>query len=221
MKRHNRAALAVAALALVIPVSGCASLLSPHQTAEYQYNAGDGAWGTVGDVEVRGLMLIMDESGEGPAQLFFTLINKGDSTASVSVEVGGNETKESVKAGESFIQDPESSASDSSEPIVVDDLDAGPGDLADVTVKVGDDERTIRTQVLTNALPYYEEYVPSEKPSESPSDDATQSGEPSEPSQSDEQGEPGEQGEQEQGQPGEQTQQEQGQQDESAAGVNG
>ena len=88
MKRHNRAALAVAALALVIPVSGCASLLSPHQTAEYHYNGGDGASGSVGDVEVRGLMLITDEKGSGPAQLFFTLINKGDSTAKVSVEVG-------------------------------------------------------------------------------------------------------------------------------------
>lgn len=175
MKRHNRAALAVAALALVIPVSGCASLLSPHQTAEYQYNAGDGAWGTVGDVEVRGLLLIMDESGEGPAQLFFTLINKGDSSASVSLDVGGKKMTESVKAGETFVQDPESSASDSTKPVIVDNLDAKAGDLADVTVTVGDKEKTIRTQVLTNALPYYEEYVPTEKPSESPSEDATQS----------------------------------------------
>ncbi|MCF2586964.1 hypothetical protein [Brevibacterium sp. UCMA 11752] len=177
MKRHNRAALAVAALALVIPVSGCASLLSPHQTAEYHYNAGDGAWGSVGDVEVRGLMLIMDESGKGPAQLFFTLINKGDSSAKVSLDVGGKTTTESVKAGETFVQDPESSASTSSKPVIVDSLKAKPGDLADVTVKVGSDEKTIRTQVLSNSLPYYEQYVPTEKPSESPSEDATQPGE--------------------------------------------
>ncbi|SMX84453.1 hypothetical protein [Brevibacterium antiquum] len=177
MKRHNRAALAVAALALVIPVSGCASLLSPHQTAEYHYNAGDGAWGSVGDVEVRGLMLIMDESGEGPAQLFFTLINKGDSSASVSLDVGGKKTTESVKPGETFVQDPESSASTSSKPVIVDSLKTKPGDLADVTVKVGSDEETIRTQVLSNSLPYYEQYVPTEKASESPSDDASQSSE--------------------------------------------
>ena len=100
MKRHNRAALAVAALALVIPVSGCASLLSPHQTAEYHYNGGDGASGSVGDVEVRGLMLITDEKGSGPAQLFFTLINKGDSTAKVSVEVADTTVSESIKAGD-------------------------------------------------------------------------------------------------------------------------
>ncbi|WP_231442890.1 hypothetical protein [Brevibacterium zhoupengii] len=174
MKRHNRAALAVAALALVIPVSGCASLLSPHQTAEYHYNAGDGAWGSVGDVEVRGMMLIMDESGEGPAQLFYTLINKGDSTASVSIDVGEKKQKESVKAGETYVQDPESSASSSSKPVIVDGLKAQPGDLADITVTVGDDEKTIRTQVLSNSLPYYEQYVPTEKPSESPSEDASQ-----------------------------------------------
>lgn len=187
MKRHNRAALAVAAVALIIPVSGCASMLSPHQTAEYHYNAGDGAWGSVGDVEVRGMMLIMDESGKGPAQLFYTLINKGDSTASVSLEVGEKTQKESVKAGETYVQDPESSAATSTKPVIVDGLKAKPGDLADVTVKVGDDEKTIRTQVLSNSLPQYEEYVPSEKPSESPSEDA--SAPSGDASQSGEQGE--------------------------------
>ena len=182
MKRHNRAALAVAALALVIPVSGCASLLSPHQTADYQYNAGDGAWGSVGDVEVRGLMLIMDESGKGPAQLFFTLINKGDSTAEVALEVGGNTTTEKVKAGETFVQDPQSPASTTSKVITIDSLKAKPGDLAEVNVKVGGDEKTIQAQVLSNALPYYEEYVPTEAPSQSSEEDATKSGEPSESS---------------------------------------
>lgn len=182
MKRHNRAALAVAALALVIPVSGCASLLSPHQTAEYTYNAGDGAWGSVGDVEVRGLMLIMDEAGEGPAQLFFTLINKGDSAASVSLDVGGQKTTESVKPGKTFVQDPQSSATSSKKPIVVDGLKAKPGDLAEVTVKVGSDEKTIQTQVLSNSLPYYEEYVPDKKSSDSPSEGTSQSSEGASPS---------------------------------------
>lgn len=172
MKRHNRAALAVAALALVIPVSGCASLLSPHQTAEYHYNGGDGASGTVGDVEVRGLMLIMDESGEGPAQLFFTLINKGDDSAKVSVDVAGTSVSETVKSGGSFIQDPESPATSDKDIITVDGLDAKPGDLVDVTVKNGSDEKTIQTQLLTDVLPYYKEYVPTESPSDMPSESA-------------------------------------------------
>ncbi|WP_210603267.1 hypothetical protein [Brevibacterium oceani] len=175
MKRHNRAALAVAALALVIPVSGCASLLSPHQTAEYHYNGGDGASGTVGDVEVRGLMLIMDEKGEGPAQLFFTLLNKGDSTADVTIEASGTTVDESVKAGETFVQDPKSPETTSKDVVTVDKLDAQPGDLVDITVTVGGEEKTIRTQVLSDSLPYYEEYVPTESPSSVPSDDATSS----------------------------------------------
>jgi hypothetical protein len=168
MKRHNRAALAVAALALVVPVSGCASLLSPHQTAEYHYNGGDGAWGTVGDVEVRGLMLITDETGEGPAQLFFTLINKGDSTAKVSVDVAGTSVTESVKAGETFVQDPESPATTTEDVVTVDQLDAEPGDLVEVTVGVGGEEKIIEAQLLTDSLPYYEQYVPSESPSNVP-----------------------------------------------------
>ena len=170
MKRHNRAALAVAALALVIPVSGCASLLSPHQTAEYHYNGGDGASGSVGDVEVRGLMLITDEKGSGPAQLFFTLINKGDSTAKVSVEVADTTVSESIKAGDTFVQDPKSPETSSKEVVTVDSLKAKPGDLVDVTVKSGSDEKVIETQLLTNVLPYYEEYVPSDSSSDSPSE---------------------------------------------------
>lgn len=170
MKRHNRAALAVAALALVIPVSGCASLLSPHQTAEYHYNGGDGASGAVGDVEVRGLMLITDKESSGPAQLFFTLINKGDSTAKVSIEVAGTTVSESIKAGDTFVQDPMSPETSSKEVVTVDSLEAEPGDLVDITVKNGSEEKVIETQLLTDALPYYDEYVPSDAPSESPSD---------------------------------------------------
>ena len=170
MKRHNRAALAVAALALVIPVSGCASLLSPHQTAENHYNGGDGASGSVGDVEVRGLMLITDEKGSGPAQLFFTLINKGDSTAKVSVEVADTTVSESIKAGDTFVQDPKSPETSSKEVVTVDSLKAKPGDLVDVTVKSGSDEKVIQTQLLTDVLPYYEEYVPSDSSSDSPSE---------------------------------------------------
>ncbi|MGC2939307.1 MULTISPECIES: hypothetical protein [unclassified Brevibacterium] len=169
MKRHNRAALAVAALALVIPVSGCASLLSPHQTAEYIYNGGDGASGSVGDIEVRGLLLITDEEGSGPAQLFFTLINSGESTAKVSLEVGGTTVSESVKAGETFVQDPKSPETSSEDVVTVDGLKAEPGDLVDITIKNGSDEKVFETQLLTDVLPYYEEYVPSESPSESPS----------------------------------------------------
>ena len=148
MKRHNRAALAVAALALVIPVSGCASLLSPHQTAEYHYNGGDGASGSVGDVEVRGLMLITDEKGSGPAQLFFTLINKGDSTAKVSVEVADTTVSESIKAGDTFVQDPKSPETSSKEVVTVDSLKAKPGDLVDVTVK------TAATRRSSNSAPH-------------------------------------------------------------------
>ncbi|MCI4013141.1 hypothetical protein [Brevibacterium sp. ZH18] len=180
MKRHNRAAIAVAALALVLPVSGCASLLSPHQTADYHYNAGDGAWGTVGDVEVRGLMLVMDKSGDGPAQLFFTLVNKGDSAADVTLKLSGETFKESVDAGQTFVQDPKSSASTKSKPLVIDKLDAKPGDLIDIDVKVGGDEKTIQAQVLSNTLPYYKDSIPTESPSNVPSEDATQSGQPTE-----------------------------------------
>lgn len=173
MKRHNRAALAVAAIALVLPVSGCASLLSPQQTAVYQYNAGDGAWGTIGDIEVRGLLMIMDDSGEGPAQLFFTLINTGSTPLDVTLDVEGESFTETVEAGGTFVQDPQSPESSTTEPIILDDLSARPGDLVDIIVSAGGEEQTIQAQLLSDSLPYYEQYVPTESPSAVPTEEAT------------------------------------------------
>ncbi|WP_309131330.1 hypothetical protein [Brevibacterium sp.] len=172
MKRHNRAALAVAALALVVPMSGCAALLSPQQTADYQYHGGDGASGAVGDVKVRGLLLIADESGQGPAQLFFSLINEGTSPAEVTVSVAGTEVKENVAAGEDFIQYPDSKLS-KAEPVIVEDLKAKVGDLVDVTVAAGGEETVIKAQLLTDVLPYYSDQVPSQDPSQVPSGEPT------------------------------------------------
>ncbi len=172
MNRHNRAALAVAALALVVPMSGCAALLSPQQTADYQYNGGDGAAGAVGDVKVRGLLLIADESGQGPAQLFFSLINEGTSPAKATLSVAGTEVTETVAAGEDFIQYPDSKIS-KSEPIIVEDLQAQIGDLVDVTVEVDGEETVIRTQLLTDVLPYYSDQVPTQSPSAVPSEEPT------------------------------------------------
>ncbi|MCX0276027.1 hypothetical protein NLM24_36245, partial [Nocardia zapadnayensis] len=104
MKRLTRVALAAAAAALVIPVSGCAALLSAQQTHEYRYNGGDGAWTDIEDVAVRGLMLVAED--EEQANLFFTVINNSTEDAQVEISVGDTDVSESVPAGETLVQNP-------------------------------------------------------------------------------------------------------------------
>lgn len=175
MKRLTRIAIVAAAVAVAAPLSGCAALLSAQQTANYEYNAGDGAWGTVGDVEARGVLLIQGESGD--AQLFYTLINKGTETQNVTVEVGGQSFDTSLEAGQSFAQNPSTpvrAGEDPAEPAIISGLDAEVGQLIDVTVSAGGDEQVIRAQVLDGSQPDYKQYEPDGSgPSDLPTDGVT------------------------------------------------
>src|SRR5699024_9066706 len=116
-----------------------------------------------------GLMLITDETGEGPAQLFFTLINKGDSTAKVSVDVAGTSVSESVKAGGTFVQDPESPATSTEDVVTGDPRDAEAGARVAVTVGGGGGEPTLAAQLPAGGLPCSAQDVPSESASAAPS----------------------------------------------------
>src|SRR5699024_10825228 len=105
--------------------------------------------------------------------LFFTLINKADSTAKVSVDVAGTPVSESAKAGETLVQAPGSPAPSTEDVVTVDQLDAEPGDPVAAPGRGGRGQKTTQARPLTDALPSYEQYVPAESPSNVPSEDAT------------------------------------------------
>lgn len=154
MKRLTRVALTAAAAALVIPMSGCAALLSAQQTAEYQYNGGDGAWADIEDVAVRGLMIVSEDGEQGT--LFYTIVNNSADSADVEISVGDAQVSETIPAGESVVQNPESE----SEPVTVSGFDGQPGSLVDVEVTVNGQSETVRAQVLGTDLPEYQDLAP-------------------------------------------------------------
>lgn len=162
MKRPFRAALAAAAVALALPVTGCAALISPQQTHEYQYNGGDGAGTSLDGVDVRGLLLISND--EGKSQLFYTIVNTSQQSARVDISVGSVNRSETVAAGKTVIQDPKNAKSQSKKELIVSGLDAKPGDLTDVAVTINGTKQEVPTQVLDGSLWYYKTLAPSDAP---------------------------------------------------------
>lgn len=158
-KRTARLAVAAAAFAVIAPLTGCANMLSADQTAKYEYNGGDGAWSRedLEGVDIRGLLLIQSE--EGDAQVFYTVINGADESRDVTLEIGPETFSHSLDAGEVFSQNPENPASDA-EPAIISGLDEVPGMLVDVEVTVGSASETIEVQVLDGTLPEYTDLVP-------------------------------------------------------------
>lgn len=158
-KRTARLAVAAAAFAAIAPLTGCANMLSADQTAKYEYHGGDGSWSRedLDGVDVRGLLILQSE--EGDAQVFYTLVNGADEPRTVTLEIGPETYTHSLDAGESFSQNPENPASDA-EPAIISGLNADVGSLLDAEVTVGSTSETIAVQVLDGSIPDYQHLVP-------------------------------------------------------------
>jgi hypothetical protein len=174
-KRPVRIALALTAVAAIVPLSGCAALLSSQQTAQYEYSGGDGAWTELDGVKVRGLVFAQNEQGE--AQVFYTLVNSTNEPRTVSISAGaGSPLTHSLEPNEVFEQYPAGvearSGAAASEPVIVEGLDAVPGEQVDVDVTVGSESETLRVQVLNDEIPYYDGLVPTTSPSGDPTEGA-------------------------------------------------
>ncbi len=172
-KRTARLAVAAAAIAAIAPLSGCANMLSADQTAKYEYHGGDGSWSRedLEGVDIRGLLILQSE--EGDAQVFYTVVNGADESRDVSIEIGPETYTHTVEPDEVMSQNPENPASDA-EPAIISGLDEEIGSLVDVEVTVGGASETIATQVLDGSLPEYADLVPTggaEEPSEAPTDE--------------------------------------------------
>ncbi len=172
MKRLTRAAVAAAAIALVVPVSGCAALLSNQQTHNYIYHGGDGAWASLGGVEFRGILLIANEDNT-EAQLFYTIVNNSQGPAAVTLKVGDYQKQINLKQGEKIVQNPQSSESEGEEAIVK-GLNAQVGEQVDVEVTANDIDKTVRAQLLNADHWYYEDAQPQGSSTGAPTDGATE-----------------------------------------------
>ena len=149
-------------------------MLSADQTANYEYHGGDGAWSRedLEGVDIRGLLLLQSE--EGDAQVFYTVINGADEPRDVTLEVGPETYNHTVEPDEVVSQNPENPASDA-EPAIISGLDEEVGSLFDVEVTVGSESETIAVQVLDGSLPEYADLVPTSG-AEEPTTDPTEEG---------------------------------------------
>lgn len=180
MKWLTRAAVAAAAIALVVPVSGCAALLSNQQTHNYVYHGGDGAWASLGGVDFRGILLIANEDNT-EAQLFYTIVNNSQGPATVTLKVGDYQKQIKLAKGEKIVQNPQSPDFDGEEALVK-GLNAQVGEQVDVEVTANDMDKTVRAQLLNADHWYYEDAqpkgsstgAPTESASEAPTEDATE-----------------------------------------------
>lgn len=158
MKRLSRVALAAAAIALIVPVSGCAALLSSQQTATYKYGAGDGAFMSIGGVNFRGVLLIANEDNSS-AQLFYTIVNNSNGPADVTLSVGDYNQSVSLAKGEVFAQNPQNPTTETA-PAIVNNLGVEAGELVDVNISANGMKNVVRAQVLNGDLWYYEQLQP-------------------------------------------------------------
>ncbi|WP_040347620.1 hypothetical protein [Brevibacterium mcbrellneri] len=180
MKWLTRAAVAAAAIALVVPVSGCAALLSNQQTHNYVYHGGDGAWASLGGVDFRGILLIANEDNT-EAQLFYTIVNNSQGPATVTVKVGDYQKQIKLAKGEKIVQNPQSPGFDGEEALVK-GLSAQVGEQVDVEVTANNMDKTVRAQLLNADHWYYEDAqpkgsstsTPTESASETPTEGATE-----------------------------------------------
>lgn len=171
MKRLTRAAVAAAAIALVVPVSGCAALLSNQQTHNYIYHGGDGAWASLGGVDFRGILLIANEDNS-EAQLFYTIVNNSNGPAKITLKVGDYQKQISLKKGERIVQNPQSPDSEGEEALVK-GLNTQVGEQVDVEVTANGMEKTVRAQLLNAEHWYYEDAQPQGSSTGAPTAGAT------------------------------------------------
>ncbi|GAB3063528.1 hypothetical protein [Sediminivirga luteola] len=162
MNRLTRTSIAALAAALIVPLSGCAALISPQQTL-HRYAAGDGASVSVGDVDVRSLKVVGTEASE-PAQVLYVAINNGDSPQTLSLTIAGEEFVQPLEAGEVYRQNPD----DGAEEAIIEQLGQDSGTLIDVTVSVGSETVETHTQVIGPAHEAYADYVPGGAPIPTP-----------------------------------------------------
>lgn len=161
---RSRLTSILAAGALLVGLTGCT--FTADQTVQTPYDPSDGVGTNVGDIDVRNVLLVTDD-GE-TANLLVSLINTGpdDVEMAVSWETVAGRVERTLPVASGTTE----SFGDSSNQLILQDLDAQPGSLFPIYFQYGSQEgRELRAPVLDGQLEEYRELVPSPEISPSPS----------------------------------------------------
>lgn len=150
-RRGRRIVAAVSALALPVVLSGCA-VFSPMAT-ENMYNPGDGTNISLGDVEIRDILVLGSEE-DGPARILAYVVNNG--LEPVTVDFTGTGGAASVEV------DPQSAQQISvpgEEGVALDSLGVRPGAMVPLRVQVGETAPAeISVPSVSTENPMYADY---------------------------------------------------------------
>lgn len=148
------AGVATLGLAVALGTTGCTFIT--HQATTIQYPASDGVnvEATGGPVVVRNALVVANEEGS-EGNLIAALVNEGSDSATLTIDVAGQQLRVRVPAGERV------SLGADEEPILIDALDATPGSTVEMLFVSGDDDaEPVQVPVLDGTLPYYRDLVP-------------------------------------------------------------
>ena len=148
--RRRLAAVGLATAAL-LGATGC-SAINPQATT-IEYAPSDGIIATVGEAEVRNLLLVSGES-EAEGRYSGSVANSSEEPIEVSLTVNGTTTRVSVPGGEVL------SLETSENEHVIPSTGTFPGGMAQGTIEVDGQSQDVQIPVLDGTLPEYREFVP-------------------------------------------------------------
>ena len=128
-----------------------------YQATTEHYVASDGVSVDVGDLDLRNVLVVSEDGGDG--NLVMTVVNTGEDDATLGVqfgEGGGDVIEVEVEAGQTLVL-----GSDEEEPVLLEGIDAEVGGLLPMYFQYGDVEGVEKlVPVLDARLPEYADLAP-------------------------------------------------------------
>jgi hypothetical protein len=147
------AASAALALGIIVGASGC-SMITYQATTEV-YDPSDGVAANVGDLDLRNILVIMEE-GADEGNLIFTVGNSGDDAELTAEPASGDSVMLEVGAGEQIVL---GGADDDA--LLLEGIETEPGAMLDIYFHAdGAEGVQISVPVLDGRLPEYRTLVP-------------------------------------------------------------
>lgn len=125
------AASAVLALGLAIGATGC-SMVTYQATTEH-YDASDGVSVTVGDLDLRNILVVSEDGEDG--NLVMTVVNTGDRDQTLKIEAGSATQELDVDAHSTVVL-----GSEDTEPLLLEGIDAEVGGLTPIFFQYASEE---------------------------------------------------------------------------------
>lgn len=168
MKMRVAASVAVTVLATTV-LAGC-QFITPQSTS-LPYNPADGVNTSVGDVQLRNLMLI--DGPDDTASLIGVLASSSSSVSSVTLQwtgAQGPETKTLSIPASGLVSlsttpsTPAASVPGAASSVILEDVQATPGALFPITFSSSSKDKDVRVPVLTGSQSQYATLVPTPTP---------------------------------------------------------